>query len=103
MALQGLTRKEARTRDTPEGDYNTIEGTLDEGWTRWNREYESYLGQVEDKSGTEFKGRGQQPTYVKNTISAPQDNSEGYAIAGEIRKVQLTFNKMRKHHIIVNK
>eukprot|EP00972_Heterocapsa_arctica_P099789 14720874-Heterocapsa_arctica.AAC.1 len=43
------------------------------------------------------------PTYVKTTFSAPQDNSEGYAISGEMSKVQLTLNRMKKRHILVNK
>eukprot|EP00972_Heterocapsa_arctica_P003839 571764-Heterocapsa_arctica.AAC.1 len=74
MAFQGLTRKEARTRDTPEGDFRIIEGTLDEDWARWNSEAETYLSHQEDNRGKEYKGRGQKATYVNNTISPPQDN-----------------------------
>eukprot|EP00972_Heterocapsa_arctica_P006377 935512-Heterocapsa_arctica.AAC.1 len=103
MAVQGLTRKEARTRETPEGNYTNTEGTLDEDWIRWNKASENYLGQVEDKLGQEFKGRGQTLTYVKNTISAPQDNSEGFAITAGTRKQKLTLNRMRKHQVLVNK
>eukprot|EP00972_Heterocapsa_arctica_P099823 14726298-Heterocapsa_arctica.AAC.1 len=74
MAFQGLTRQEARTREIPEGDCTGKEGTLDEDWIRWNESSDNYLGQVEDKLGQAFKGRGQTLIYVKNIISAPQDN-----------------------------
>eukprot|EP00972_Heterocapsa_arctica_P071451 10555903-Heterocapsa_arctica.AAC.1 len=74
MPFQGLARKEARTRDTPEGDFTTIEGTLDEYYIRRNKASEHYLGHLEDNLGHYYKGRGQTPTYVKHTISAPQDN-----------------------------
>eukprot|EP00972_Heterocapsa_arctica_P097508 14385766-Heterocapsa_arctica.AAC.1 len=68
MASQGPTRKDARTREVPEGDFISKEGTLDEDWTSWNESSENYLGQVEDKLGQEHKGRGQQPTHAKNAI-----------------------------------
>eukprot|EP00972_Heterocapsa_arctica_P076725 11315906-Heterocapsa_arctica.AAC.1 len=68
MAFQGLTRKDARTREVPEGDVTEKEGTLDEDWIRWNASSENYLGQVEDTLGQEYKGRGQKLTYVKNAI-----------------------------------
>eukprot|EP00972_Heterocapsa_arctica_P088172 13000773-Heterocapsa_arctica.AAC.1 len=86
MAFQGLTRKEARTKDPPAGDCRTIEDTLYEARSRWNREPENYRAKLEDKVDKEYKGRGQKPTCVKNTISAPQDNSEGYAITEEMRQ-----------------
>eukprot|EP00972_Heterocapsa_arctica_P016895 2494282-Heterocapsa_arctica.AAC.1 len=95
MAFQGLTKKEARTRNTPEGDFKTKEGTLDEDWIRWNQEGETYLSHQEDKRGQEYKGRGQKTIYIKNTISPPQDNSAGFAITEEMRKVQLKLNRMR--------
>eukprot|EP00972_Heterocapsa_arctica_P095696 14113173-Heterocapsa_arctica.AAC.1 len=104
MAFQGLTRQEARTRQVPEGDYTATEGTREEFWVRWNESSDNYLGhQVEDKPGQEYKGRGQTLTYVKNTISAPQYNSEGFSITSELRKQQLTLNRIRQHLIWVNK
>eukprot|EP00972_Heterocapsa_arctica_P040637 5989682-Heterocapsa_arctica.AAC.1 len=82
MAFQGLTRKEARTREVPECDFTKKEGTLREDWKRWNESSEHYLGQ--------------------NTVSAPQDNSEGFAITADMRRQQLTLDIMRKHMILVN-
>eukprot|EP00972_Heterocapsa_arctica_P011040 1617691-Heterocapsa_arctica.AAC.1 len=76
MAFQGLTKKEARTGNIP---------GVDENWIRWNQESETYFSHQEDKRGQEYKGRGQKTTYVNNTISPPQDNSEGFAIAEEMR------------------
>eukprot|EP00972_Heterocapsa_arctica_P087719 12936129-Heterocapsa_arctica.AAC.1 len=37
ILFQGLTRTEARTKDPPAGYLQTIEDTLDEAWSRWNR------------------------------------------------------------------
>eukprot|EP00972_Heterocapsa_arctica_P006495 950487-Heterocapsa_arctica.AAC.1 len=55
MAFQGLTRKEARTIYAPEGDYATIEGTLDEDWIRLNKASDNYLCQLEDLLGQDYK------------------------------------------------
>eukprot|EP00972_Heterocapsa_arctica_P012994 1908673-Heterocapsa_arctica.AAC.1 len=96
MVLQGLTKKEARTGNIPEGDFATTEGSLDDNWIRWNQESETYLSRQEDKRGQEYKGRRQKATYVKNTISPPQDNSEGFATTEDMRKTQLKLNRMRK-------
>eukprot|EP00972_Heterocapsa_arctica_P037715 5551037-Heterocapsa_arctica.AAC.1 len=45
MAFQGLPRKEARTREVPEGDFISKEGTLHEDWKSWNESSENYPGQ----------------------------------------------------------
>eukprot|EP00972_Heterocapsa_arctica_P087047 12830923-Heterocapsa_arctica.AAC.1 len=47
MAFQGLTRKEARTRDVPEDGFTKKKGTLGEDWKRWNESSENHIGQVE--------------------------------------------------------
>eukprot|EP00972_Heterocapsa_arctica_P084079 12387025-Heterocapsa_arctica.AAC.1 len=85
-AFQGFTKKEAKKGIIPEGGFKTKEGTIEQNWIRWNQEAETYLCHQEDKRGTEFKGRGQKVTYVKNTIGPPQDNTEGSATTEEIRK-----------------
>ena len=41
--------------------------------------------------------------YVENTISPPQDNTEGFAITEEMRKTQLKMNRMRKYQMLINK
>eukprot|EP00972_Heterocapsa_arctica_P060515 8927291-Heterocapsa_arctica.AAC.1 len=51
-AFQGITKKEAKKGNIPEG-------TIEEHWIRWNQEAETYLCHQEDKRGKEFKGRGQ--------------------------------------------
>eukprot|EP00972_Heterocapsa_arctica_P039110 5759141-Heterocapsa_arctica.AAC.1 len=58
-AFQGITKKEAKKGNTPEGDFNTKEGTIEENWISWKQEAETYLCQSEDKRGNKFKGRGQ--------------------------------------------
>eukprot|EP00972_Heterocapsa_arctica_P023972 3531547-Heterocapsa_arctica.AAC.1 len=57
MAFQGITRKEARTRDVPEGDFVMKGDSLDEQWKHWNEASEEYLGKVENKPGQDYKGR----------------------------------------------
>eukprot|EP00972_Heterocapsa_arctica_P042693 6294511-Heterocapsa_arctica.AAC.1 len=59
MAFQGLTRKEARNVEVPEGDFVQKEGSLDEQLKRWSDSSENYLGQVEYKLGRDHKGRGE--------------------------------------------
>eukprot|EP00972_Heterocapsa_arctica_P106505 15687859-Heterocapsa_arctica.AAC.1 len=98
-----MTKKEVKHSVIPEGDFHTKEGTLEDNWARWNQEAETYLCHKEDKRGTEFRGRGQTVVYVKNTISPPQDNTEGFAITEEMRKTQLTMNRMRKYQMLSNK
>jgi hypothetical protein len=87
----------------PEGDFKTSTGTLDENWSRWNQESELYLCHKEDKREMEYKGRGRQVAYVKNTIAPPQDNTEGFAITEEMRRTQHTMNRMRKYQMLTNK
>eukprot|EP00972_Heterocapsa_arctica_P071278 10528127-Heterocapsa_arctica.AAC.1 len=50
-AFQGLTKKEARTGNIPEGDFDTKESTLEVNWIRWNQESDTYLSHQEDKRG----------------------------------------------------
>eukprot|EP00972_Heterocapsa_arctica_P054008 7957038-Heterocapsa_arctica.AAC.1 len=85
-AFQGLTKKEDKKGIIPEGDFTTKEKT--------------YLSHQEDKRGKVFKGRGQKVTYVKNTISPPQDNTEGFAITEQMSKTQLALNRMRKYQML---
>eukprot|EP00972_Heterocapsa_arctica_P099900 14734893-Heterocapsa_arctica.AAC.1 len=86
MAFQGLTKKVARTGNIPEHDFTTTEGTLYENCIRWNQESETYLSHTKDNRGNICKGRGQKATYVNNTISPPQDNTERFAITEDIIK-----------------
>eukprot|EP00972_Heterocapsa_arctica_P012369 1815569-Heterocapsa_arctica.AAC.1 len=69
-AFQGLTKKEAKKGLIPDGDLIIKEG------------------------------RGQKVTYVKNTVSPPQDNAEGFAITEQMRKTQLALNRMRKYQML---
>jgi hypothetical protein len=80
-----------------------MSGTLNDNWKRWNQEAELYLCHKEDKREIEYKGRGMPVSYVANTISAPQDNTEGFAITEKIRSTQLTMNRMRKYQMLCNK
>ena len=50
-AFEGMTKKQVKDSIIPEGDFKTIEGTLEENWKRWNNESENYLCQKEEKSG----------------------------------------------------
>eukprot|EP00972_Heterocapsa_arctica_P096847 14288334-Heterocapsa_arctica.AAC.1 len=58
MASQGITRKEARTKEVIEGDCVMKGESLDEQWRHWNEASEAYLGKVENKPSQEYKGRG---------------------------------------------
>eukprot|EP00972_Heterocapsa_arctica_P067784 10008294-Heterocapsa_arctica.AAC.1 len=49
------------------------------------------------------KGNLGNNTNRENAVSAPQDNSGGFAIAADMRKQQLTLNIMRKHMVLDNK
>ena len=40
---------------------------------------------------------------LKNTIAPPQDETEGFAITEEMRKPQVTMNRMRKYQMLANK
>eukprot|EP00972_Heterocapsa_arctica_P093893 13847710-Heterocapsa_arctica.AAC.1 len=91
-----MTKKEVKKGYIPEGDFKSKECTLEGNWMRWNQDSETYLCHQEDKRCKEFKGRGQKVVYVKNTIAPPQDNTEGFAITEDMRKAQLTMNRMRK-------
>eukprot|EP00972_Heterocapsa_arctica_P060364 8902973-Heterocapsa_arctica.AAC.1 len=64
-AFVGITK----TSIIPEGDFKTNDGTIEEHWIIWNQEANAYLCRQEYKRGKEFKGRGQQVAYVKNTIA----------------------------------
>eukprot|EP00972_Heterocapsa_arctica_P017384 2566902-Heterocapsa_arctica.AAC.1 len=88
MAFQGITRKEARTREVPEGDCVMKGESLDEQWKQCNEASEEYLGKVEQQPGQDFKDTGKHISFVRNIISAPQDNSEGFAITDDLRKQQ---------------
>eukprot|EP00972_Heterocapsa_arctica_P088526 13052192-Heterocapsa_arctica.AAC.1 len=40
-AFQGITKKEAKKGNIPEGDFKTNEGTINNHWIRWNQEAET--------------------------------------------------------------
>eukprot|EP00972_Heterocapsa_arctica_P006036 889376-Heterocapsa_arctica.AAC.1 len=50
-AFQGITKKEAKKGNIPEGDFNIKESTIYENWIIWNQEAETYLCHREDKTG----------------------------------------------------
>eukprot|EP00972_Heterocapsa_arctica_P032334 4766775-Heterocapsa_arctica.AAC.2 len=101
-AFVGMTTKDVKQGNIPEGDLKTNEGTLNEKWIRWNQEADNYLCHQEDKRGQYFRG-GQQVTYVKHIIAPPQDNSEGFAITEDMKTTQMKLNIMRKYQMLVNK
>eukprot|EP00972_Heterocapsa_arctica_P078577 11588091-Heterocapsa_arctica.AAC.1 len=82
--FQGISRKEARG--------------LNQRWRDWNESSEQFLAQSENQTGREHLGKGNEITYVTNTISAPQDKSDGSAITSELRTQQhmlITMNKVQ--------
>eukprot|EP00972_Heterocapsa_arctica_P041904 6180495-Heterocapsa_arctica.AAC.2 len=42
-AFVGLTKKEVKKGNLPEGELTTKDGTLDANWIRWNQEAETYV------------------------------------------------------------
>eukprot|EP00972_Heterocapsa_arctica_P013190 1938297-Heterocapsa_arctica.AAC.1 len=81
-----------------------MKGTnLNQKWKHWNEASEEYLAQKEGKTGEEYYGRGRPVQYVKNTISAPQDKSDGSAITSELRMQQKKLSRMKKYNILVRK
>eukprot|EP00972_Heterocapsa_arctica_P114907 16445034-Heterocapsa_arctica.AAC.1 len=53
--------------------------------------------------GTDYIGRGKEISFVKNTISAPQDQSKGFATIEDMRENQVMLNRMREHRFLVAK
>ncbi len=78
-----------------DGKYKLKGETINDKWTHWNEASEEYLAQKEGKTGEEYDGRGRPIHYVKNTISAPQDRSDGSAITSELRTQQKMFSRMK--------
>eukprot|EP00972_Heterocapsa_arctica_P003910 582651-Heterocapsa_arctica.AAC.1 len=76
---------------------------LNQTWKHWNESAEEYLAQKEGKTGEEYYGRGKPILYVKNTVSAPQDRSDGSAITAELRTQQKKLSRMKKYNILVRK
>eukprot|EP00972_Heterocapsa_arctica_P087648 12925004-Heterocapsa_arctica.AAC.1 len=103
MAFQGMTRKEAKVHGVIKGDFVMKVESLEEQWKHWNESSESYLDKVENKPSQDYGGRGTDISFVKKTISAPQDNSEGIAITTDTRQQQLKLNRMKKHSVLANK
>eukprot|EP00972_Heterocapsa_arctica_P101645 14977607-Heterocapsa_arctica.AAC.1 len=54
-AFVGLTNKEVKQGNIPEGDFKTKDGALYENWIRWNQEADIRLCHQEDKRGKEFR------------------------------------------------
>eukprot|EP00972_Heterocapsa_arctica_P094901 13994376-Heterocapsa_arctica.AAC.1 len=79
IAFQGMIRKEAKENH-------------DEAWKQWNEPSENFLGMVENKNETNHKGKRKDISFVRNLISAPQDNSEGFAITQEVTQNQVMLN-----------
>eukprot|EP00972_Heterocapsa_arctica_P063793 9411496-Heterocapsa_arctica.AAC.1 len=59
--------------------------SLNQNLKHWNESSEEFLAQTENNTGESYLGRGKPISYVKNTISAPQDKSDGSAITSELR------------------
>jgi hypothetical protein len=103
MDFQGITRKEARTTDPTQGNF-TMEGNcLNSKWQHWNEMAEGYLAEKEGKISEEYYGKGKPIEYVKNTISAPQDKSDGSAVTTELRTQQRKLSRMKKFNILCRK
>eukprot|EP00972_Heterocapsa_arctica_P058347 8607900-Heterocapsa_arctica.AAC.1 len=80
MDFQGMTRKEAKNNMPTDGVFKLEGKNIDGKWRKWNEASENYLAHKEGKTGEDYFGRGKPIQYVKNTISAPQDNADGSAI-----------------------
>ena len=70
---------------------------------RWNEHAENYLCEQEEVTGKEYKGRGTEIKYVRNTIAPPQDDSQGFAITAEMRDTQHKLNRLRKYQMLKQK
>eukprot|EP00972_Heterocapsa_arctica_P030834 4537427-Heterocapsa_arctica.AAC.1 len=82
----------------------SLEGTnINQKWKHWNEASEEYLAQEEGKTGEEYYGRGRPIQYVKNTISAPHDKSDGSAITAELRTQQKKLSRRKKYNMLVRK
>eukprot|EP00972_Heterocapsa_arctica_P034770 5118465-Heterocapsa_arctica.AAC.1 len=68
---------------------------INEKWRLWNEASEEYLAQKEGKTGEYYYGRGRPIQSVKNTISAPQDRTDGSAITTELRTQQKMLSRMK--------
>eukprot|EP00972_Heterocapsa_arctica_P061415 9057314-Heterocapsa_arctica.AAC.1 len=71
-----------------EGNFIMKGNNLNQQWKHWNDSSEEHLAQQKGKTGEEYYGRGRPIQSVKNTISAPQDKSDGSAITAEFRTQQ---------------
>ena len=98
--FKGETKKEIKKWDIPEGDFETQNGTIEQNWKRWNEHAENYLCEQEEVTGKEYKGRGTEIKYVRNTIAPPQDDSQGFAITAEMRDTQHKLNRLRKYQML---
>eukprot|EP00972_Heterocapsa_arctica_P081576 12025815-Heterocapsa_arctica.AAC.1 len=88
-----------QTNEMPADGVFIMKGNnLNQPWKHWNESSEEYLAQKEGKTGDEYYGRGRPIQYVKNTISAPQDKSDGSAITAELRTQQEKLSKMKIQH-----
>eukprot|EP00972_Heterocapsa_arctica_P065097 9610308-Heterocapsa_arctica.AAC.1 len=88
MAFQGMTRKEAKVHKVLK-IYFVMKGEdLDEQWNHWNNSFDTYLGNIEHKTGTYHEARGTVISFVKNITSTSQDNNEGFAITHDMRQNQ---------------
>eukprot|EP00972_Heterocapsa_arctica_P064252 9482928-Heterocapsa_arctica.AAC.1 len=101
--FQGIARKEAKHEMPTDGTFTMKGASLNQKWKHWNEASEEYLAQKEGKTGEEYYGRGRPIQYVKNTISAPQDKSDGSAITSELRVQQNKLSIMKKYSILVRK
>jgi hypothetical protein len=70
---------------------------------RWNEHAENYPCEQEEVTGKEYKGRGAEIKYVRNTIAPPQDDSQGFAITAEMRDTQHKLNRLRKYQMLKQK
>eukprot|EP00972_Heterocapsa_arctica_P048063 7088377-Heterocapsa_arctica.AAC.1 len=101
--VRGIARKDARMSSPTKGKYVMKGKSLNQTWKHWNESSEDFLAQIEGKTGEEYYGRGKPIQSAKNTISAPQDKSDGSAITSELRAQQNKFSRMKKYNILVRK
>eukprot|EP00972_Heterocapsa_arctica_P013609 2007905-Heterocapsa_arctica.AAC.1 len=74
--FQGFAIQEANHMNIPQGNVKTNDSSLNNKCITWNRSAEEYLAVLDNNIWEYYKGKYQPITFVTNTISAPQDNSE---------------------------
>ena len=95
-AFKGVLKSELKGFEPEPGPVVTLPGDHQDRWREWNEVAEKWLAEKEEAEGDEYRGRGTELGYIKNTVSAPQVGEDAIAGSAEVKSLLSVVNTIQR-------